>query len=111
MREIDSSAADAMKVGAENASLRAVIQGEDGAGWVKWIDERPMCTLPPGAGALVVKYFRELQRCDRWPLRLAFLRGVEYALGAEALSVHHGDAAEAYAAFASAPAAKPRQMR
>jgi hypothetical protein len=63
MRAQTRATADAMKAGAETANLRTTVAGLDGAGWAAKIEKLPMCTLPPGAGALVVKYFseRELQ--------------------------------------------------
>jgi hypothetical protein len=57
MRAQTRATADAMKAGAETANLRAVVCGLDGGGWAAKIETVPMCTLPPGAGALVVKHF------------------------------------------------------
>lgn len=71
--------ADAMKVGAESAGVRAIIGGLDGAGWAAKCRILPMCTLPPGAGALVVKHFGE-QRPIEALNHLRAARGVAHEM-------------------------------
>lgn len=74
-----SAIADAMKVGAESAGVRPLIAGLDGAGWARKCLVLPMCTLPPGAGALVVKHFRE-ERPIAALNHLRAARGVAHAM-------------------------------
>lgn len=71
--------ADAMKIGAESAGPRTVIGGLDGAGWALKCCTLPMCTLPPGAGALVVSHFRE-QRPVEAINHLRSARGAAHAM-------------------------------
>lgn len=48
---------DAMQTRAETATVSKKVSGMDGPGWAAWIRTHPGCTLPPGAGSLVVEYF------------------------------------------------------
>lgn len=51
-----------MQIGAETAKQPKLVGGSDGRGWVEAIEKAPMRTMPPGAAALVVEYFRENAR-------------------------------------------------
>jgi hypothetical protein len=59
------SDADTMKIGAETAKPRKLIEGLDGPGWVEALRREPNRSLPGGAGRLIVEYLldRPIGQC------------------------------------------------